>query len=289
MRDITTADLIPAEYRQSGIDQPLRSGLPNMVRAWESDEFVLDPSRISLYIGLTGIEGDAFKRSYLMDRYGVQINKTSRNTVLFMTTIGTTRSSVAYLIEVLVAIARDLDAKVADMNPNERAAHERAVLRLTSPSAPLPDFSGFHPSFAGGHGLPITPEGDIRRAFYLAYNDNYCEYLTQQEAEQRVEKGEQVVSTTYVTPYPPGYPVLVPGQVFSQEILSFMRSLDTPEIHGYRPDLGYRVYVDKALEIAAATTAMEIAAKDEQLPVPQAGPARSASKGSSGSKSKEQK
>jgi arginine decarboxylase len=45
--------------------------------------------------------------------------------------------------------------------------------------------------------------------------------------------------------------VLVPGQVFSQQILSFMRALDTPEIHGYRADLGYRVYVDKALEIAA--------------------------------------
>ena len=66
-----------------------------------------------------------------------------------------------------------------------------------------------------------------------------------------MESGEQVVSTTYVTPYPPGYPVLVPGQVFSPQILSFMRSLDTPEVHGYRPDLGYRVYVDKALEIAA--------------------------------------
>ena len=44
-----------------------------------------------------------------MDRHGVQINKTSRNTVLFMTNIGTTRSSVAYLIEVLVKIARELD------------------------------------------------------------------------------------------------------------------------------------------------------------------------------------
>jgi len=29
-----------------------------------------------------------------------------------------------------------------------------------------------------------------------------------------------------------------------------MRSLDTPEIHGYRADLGYRVHLDKALEIA---------------------------------------
>jgi arginine decarboxylase len=54
-----------------------------------------------------------------------------------------------------------------------------------------------------------------------------------------------------VTPYPPGFPVLVPGQVFSKQILSFMRSLDTPEIHGYRAESGYRVYVEKALEIAA--------------------------------------
>jgi arginine decarboxylase len=250
MRCLTTADLIPSEYRSSGIDQPLRSGLPNMIKAWSADEFVLDPSRVTIYIGATGIDGDHFKRGHLMDRYGVQINKTSRNTVLFMTTIGTTRSSVAYLIEVLVTIARELEAQLADMSPNERAAHERQVLRLTAPSAPLPDFSGFHPSFQDANGQH-SPEGDVRRAFYLSYNDSYCEYLTPEEAEQKVEAGEQVVSTTYVTPYPPGYPVLVPGQVFSPEILSFMRSLDTPEIHGYRADLGYRVYVDKALEIAA--------------------------------------
>jgi arginine decarboxylase len=253
MRCLMTADLIPAEYRPSGIGQPLRSGLPNMIAAWDADEFVLDPSRVTIYIGNTGIEGDAFKRSHLMDRYGVQINKTSRNTVLFMTTIGTTRSSVAYLIEVLVMIARELEAQLADMSPTERAAHERAVLGLTAPSAPLPDFSGFHPSFTDGRGLP-TREGDVRRAFYLSYNDSYCEYLMPDEVEQRVEAGEQVVSTTYVTPYPPGFPVLVPGQVFSQQILAFMRSLDTPEVHGYRADLGYRVYVDKALEIAATST-----------------------------------
>src|SRR4029077_19990509 len=180
------------------IDQPLRAGLANWVKAWENDEFVLDPSRITIYIGATGINGDAFKRSHLMDRYGVQINKTSRNTVLFMTTIGTTRSSVAYLIEVLVAIARDLEANVAGMSPAERAAHERAVLQLTAPSAPLPDFSGFHPGFKDSSGQP-TREGDVRRAFYLAYNDSYCEYLTPDEVERRVESGDQVVSTTYIT------------------------------------------------------------------------------------------
>ncbi len=272
MKCLTTADMIPSGFRSSGIDQPLRSGLPNMIKAWDQDEFVLDPSRITIYIGPTGIDGDHFKRSHLMDRYGVQINKTSVNTVLFMTTIGTTRSSVAYLIEVLVTIARDLDSQLTDMSPTERAAHERAVHRLTSPSAPLPDFSGFHPSFQDGPGQ-ATPEGDVRRAFYLAYNDTYCEYLKPEEVEQRVENGEQVVSTTYVTPYPPGYPVLVPGQVFSQQILSFMRALDTPEIHGYRADLGYRVYVDKALEIAAPGASSRPEAAPETVRAATAGPA----------------
>src|SRR6476660_8216440 len=89
MACLRTSDLIPDEFRPSGIAQPLRSGLRNMMAAWDSDEFVLDPSRITLSIGRTGYDGDTFKREQLMDRHGVQINKTSRNTVLFMTNIGT--------------------------------------------------------------------------------------------------------------------------------------------------------------------------------------------------------
>ena len=249
MHCLTTSDLIPAEYRPAGFEEPMLAGMSNMMKAWGTDEFVLDPSRVTIFIGATGIEGDTFKRTQLMDRYGVQINKTSRNTVLFMTTIGTTRSSVAYLIEVLVAIARELETQLADMSQAERAAHERAVSRLTSPSAPLPDFSGFHPSFRDADG---SPQGDVRRAFYLAYDDSCCEYLMPGEVERRVGNGDLVVSATYVTPYPPGFPVLVPGQVFSPEILAFMGSLGTPEVHGFRPELGYRVYTDKALAIAAS-------------------------------------
>ncbi|MUM32098.1 hypothetical protein, partial [Mycolicibacterium sp. CBMA 361] len=32
-------------------------------------------------------------------------------------------------------------------------------------------------------------------------------------------------------------------------ILTFLRDLDTPEIHGYNPDFGYRVYTEKAIEM----------------------------------------
>ncbi len=250
MHCLSTAEMIPEQYRASGIAQPLRTGLSNMVTAWEQDEFVLDPSRVTVYIGLTGIDGATFKRERLMDKFGIQINKTSRNTVLFMTNIGTTRSSVAYLIEVLVSIARDIDLHTSEMNLAERAVFERSVMHLTNPAAPLPDFSGFHPAFLI-ESDPPTPEGDVRKAFFLSYDHTMCEYLLANEVKERMESGESVVSATFVTPYPPGFPVLVPGQEFSEEILSFMRSLDTPEIHGYEAKLGYRVYTSKALEMVA--------------------------------------
>ncbi len=250
VRCLITADMIPREFRPSGVDQPLRSGLTKMAQAWDQDEFVLDPSRITLYIGPTGVDGDTFKRDHLMDRYGVQINKTSRNTVLFMTNIGTTRSSVAYLIEVLVTLVRELSDHISDMSPRQRADHEQKVLSLTNPSAPLPNFSGFHPSFRPGADVG-TPEGDLRRAFYVSYDDALCEYLMPDEVQERLDAGTDVVSATFITPYPPGFPVLVPGQLFSQEIMAFMRTLDTKEVHGLRPDMGYRVFLDKAMEIAA--------------------------------------
>jgi arginine decarboxylase len=248
MSCLRTSDLIPDDYRPSGIEQPLRSGLRNMMAAWAADEFVLDPSRITLSIGRTGYDGDTFKREQLMDRHGVQINKTSRNTVLFMTNIGTTRSSVAFLVEVLVKIAGELEERVSEMGLGERGRFEQTVRRLTTSSSAMPNFSGFHPAFRDFSGAEETPEGDVRRAFYLSYDDANCEYLSTDEIFDKLDSGIDVVSATFVTPYPPGFPVLVPGQVFSQEILTFIRDLDTPEIHGYKPEFGYRVYTEKAIE-----------------------------------------
>jgi len=49
---------------------------------------------------------------------------------------------------------------------------------------------------------------------------------------------------------------LVPGQVFSRGILQFMRDLDTPEIHGYEPNFGYRVYTEKAIEMVCASVGL---------------------------------
>jgi arginine decarboxylase len=148
-------------------------------RPGSTDEFALDPSRATLSIGLSGMDGDTMKNKYLADKYDIQINKTSRNTVLFMTNIGTTRSTIAYLIEVLVNIARDIDQNVADMSTLERRIHEKRVRSLTVELPPLPNFSCFHrPSAAAAWtGSTETRDGDIRSAFFLGYDEGNCEYL----------------------------------------------------------------------------------------------------------------
>lgn len=50
-----------------------------------------------------------------------------------------------------------------------------------------------------------------------------------------------------MVPYPPGFPVLVPGQLVSKEIIYFLAQLDVKEIHGYNPDLGLSVFTQAAL------------------------------------------
>ncbi|MEM7172654.1 MAG: aminotransferase class I/II-fold pyridoxal phosphate-dependent enzyme [Pseudomonadota bacterium] len=252
-RVLTVRHMIPPEYRQSGIESYFdpEHGWNDIWEAWAQDEFCLDATRITLAVGATGLDGDSFKNQVLMDRYGIQINKTSRNTVLFMTNIGTTRSSVAYLIEVLVQIARDLDERLEDSNPVERRVFEKQVLGLmdVDKQPPLPDFSRFHTAFRPD-GEAETPEGDLRTAFFLAYDDAACEYLALDDGslDGEMARGRDVVSASFVIPYPPGFPILVPGQVISAEILDFMRALDVKEIHGYRPELGLRVFTEAALE-----------------------------------------
>ena len=254
LRFLTIEDLIPAEYRTSGIAtyySPERGWSP-WGQAWASDEFVLDPTRLTLAIGPTGIDGNTFKTNYLMEKFGIQINKTSRNTVLFMTNIGTTRSSIAYLIEVLVKIAQELRQRLTDASPVERRIHERRVAQLCRDLPPLPHFSRFHDAFRL---LPAgtTREGDIRKAYFLAYEEERVEYVDLAEASRQMASGRALVSANFVTPYPPGFPILVPGQVVSEALIAFMTALDVKEIHGYRPELGLRLFTEQALAAASAT------------------------------------
>ena len=253
-RFLAADDMIPAEFRPSGISSYFdpETGWRNnsMEEAWAVDDFVIDLSRLTLYLGQTGIDGDTFKNDYLMDKYGIQINKTSRNTVLFMTNIGTTRSSVAFLLEVLVKIATELDQAREEAGRVERRIIDKRIKSLSVDLPPLPDFSCFHKAFCPGSTNSIsTPEGDIRKAFFLAYDAENCDYITIGKSSIRaaMKSGRELVSAAFVTPYPPGFPILVPGQIISEEILAFMRALDVKEIHGYEPEFGLQIFTEEVL------------------------------------------
>ena len=66
------------------------------------------------------------------------------------------------------------------------------------------------------------------------------------------------MSTGFVVPYPPGFPVLVPGQLVSKQILYFLAQLDIKEIHGYNPDLGLSVFTEDALKRISAARCSDI-------------------------------
>lgn len=243
---LNVKDLVPDEFRQSGKEEYYTEdgGWNRLEEAWEKDEFVLDPTKITLSVGKAGITGDEFKNDYLMNRFNIQLNKTSRNTVLLMTNIGTTRGSVTYLINALLQIADELDESLRSLNKREAEIKQKQIQSLIKDVPPLPDFSHFHSSFQASPGVP---GGNMREAYFLAYDEEMCEYILLKECIKIIKEGRELVSTSFVIPYPPGFPILVPGQVVSEEILKFMIALDVKEIHGYRAELGLKVFTREAL------------------------------------------
>jgi arginine decarboxylase len=252
---LNVADLIPNEFRVSGNQEYYteEGGWNRLEDAWEKDEFVLDPTKITLSVGKAGITGDSFKNEYLMNRFNIQVNKTSRNTVLLMTNIGTTRGSVTYLINALLQIADELDESMRSLNRREAEIKRNQIQSLIQDVPPLPDFSYFHTSFQASPGVP---GGNMREAYFLAYDEEMCEYVLLKDCLKLIKEGRELVSTSFVIPYPPGFPILVPGQVVSEEILKFMIALDVKEIHGYRADLGLKIFTKEALNRKNTISAM---------------------------------
>jgi arginine decarboxylase len=241
--------MVPAQYRESGFVDYLTPGA-NWVMALKSlreDEFCLDPTRMTLVCGTAGFDGTQFK-GILAGRYGIQLNKTSRNSVLFQSNINNTRSDVAHLIRVLAEISGEIDRGLSQGGANARKTFEARVKSLMTDVPDLPNFSHFHDGFRSDAGKK-TNEGDIRSGFYAAYNAAGCEYIRLADAEidRRLKDGPELVSANFVIPYPPGFPIMVPGQVITRETIDFMRKLDVKEIHGYDATEGLKLVRPEAL------------------------------------------
>ena len=168
--------------------------------AISGDRIQLDPTKVTVDISRCGYTVEELQQE-LFDRYNIQVEKSTFNTLTLLLTIGTTRSKVSRLYDALMRIARE----------------GRAPRRLYQ-TPDLPAFSRLRylprdAFYCGGELLPLIDEKDrINRAL----------------------NGR--VSADQIVPYPPGIPVLVPGQLLTADIIQYLlgllRAQRRMELHG---------------------------------------------------------
>jgi arginine decarboxylase len=250
----TPAQMVPDEFRASGIQDYGRphSTWKNLIDSWDHDEFALDPTRLTLLCGDAGFDGTQFK-GLLAERFDIQINKTSRNSVLLQTNINNTRSDAALLVKALADLSREIEQRLKQGGPAERAAFDARVRSLMTDVPDLPNFSHFHDVFRDDP-RGAANVGHMREAFFMAYDDANCEFvkLASRDVDARLKSGPDLVSANFVIPYPPGFPIMVPGQVITTDTITFMRQLDVKEIHGYHAAHGLKLLKQSALDAHAA-------------------------------------
>lgn len=255
-RVLEPAEMIPAAHRQSGFGHYFEKNntWADQAEAVLGDEFCLDPTRMTVVCGSAGFDGTSFK-NMLADRFHIQLNKTSRNSVLLQSNINNTRSDVAHLLRVFLEISQELEKKLHEGGKAVRDAFQSSVKSLMEDVPELPNFSCFDAKYRNDAGED-TLEGDIRAAFFDAYRADRCEHLKLDDPaiDRRLKNGPPLVSANFVIPYPPGFPIMVPGQVITRETIRFMRELDVKEIHGYNHHHGLKLLKTGAQGAAAAAS-----------------------------------
>ena len=96
----------------------------------------------------------------------------------------------------------------------------------------------------------------MRSAFFGAYRGEQCEHLklSSPAIDKRLKEGPELVSANFVIPYPPGFPIMVPGQVINAETIEFMRKLDVKEIHGFSAALVLKLLNPAAMQSPKVTS-----------------------------------
>lgn len=199
-------------------------------KQWESKSFVVDPTRVTVDVRGSGMDGFCFKE-LLMSRYNIQVNKTSLCTVLFIVNIGATEESVAYLLAVL----HDIAETVALGKGKLSSAAAKSPIQIPQTRIFAKPYRPFE--------LKTCYVGDLRQAYYDGLDDHKIEYVQlSTELVKSVLNEQEIVSAGFVTPYPPGYPILMPGQVITYDILMYLQTIKNKEIHGYRPSMGLKIF-----------------------------------------------
>ncbi len=175
----------------------LQDLLPDAVR---HDGIRLDPTKVTIDISGCGYTVEDLQKA-LFERFNIQVEKSTFNTLTLLLTIGTTRSKVSRLYDALMRIAR------------EQHAPRRLV---QTPEIPVFTRLRFLPRDAYYCGGELVPVFDDR------------------ERVNRRLAGR--IAADQIVPYPPGVPVLVPGQLITRSIVDYLGGLlhshKRMEMHG---------------------------------------------------------
>jgi arginine decarboxylase len=171
--------------------------LPEAVR---HDGIKLDPTKVTIDISGCGYTVEDLQKA-LFERFNIQVEKSTFNTLTLLLTIGTTRSKVSRLYDALMRIAR------------EGHAPRRLVQTPEIPAFTKLRFLPRDAYYCGGELVPVFDE---------------------RERVNRKLAGR--IAADQIVPYPPGIPVLVPGQLITKNIVEYLGALlhshKRMEMHG---------------------------------------------------------
>ncbi len=161
----------------------------------------LDPTKVTIDTRGTGLSGSQIQQ-ILFDRFHIQVEKSTFATISTLVTIGTTPEKTMRLIHALETLSQETPVRKK---------------RIDKPDLTIPHFSR----------LACLP----RDAFYSV---GEATALLKGKKANASLLGK--VCADQIVPYPPGIPVLVPGQVIDEAILQYLADLltgkDNIEIHG---------------------------------------------------------
>ncbi|MBN8508632.1 MAG: arginine/lysine/ornithine decarboxylase [Burkholderiales bacterium] len=187
--------------------------------------------------------------------HGVVVEKTGLYSFFIMFTIGITKGRWNTLLTALQQFKDDYDknAPMWRVLPEFCAAHpryERMGLRDLC--------QAIHEAYARGDVARLTTEmylSDLQPA--LKPSDAYARIAHRETERVDIDALEGRITTSLLTPYPPGIPLLIPGERFNRRIVDFLRftrsfnaafpGFDT-DVHGLvesdEPGEARRYYVD---------------------------------------------
>jgi len=222
---------------------------------------MLDPIKVSVLTPGVSDDGSLADRGIpaslvtaYLDQQGIEVEKTTDFTILFLFSIGVTKGKWGTLINALLDFKRDYDANtpLERSLPNLAAAYGGKGLRDLGDSM-FAAMRSLRTTGLMAEGFSILPKPDLSpvQAYEALVRGDVEPVALEAIAERTVATG--------VVPYPPGIPLLMPGENMGAadgSVLGYLRALEAydrrcpgfaHDIHGVEVEEGrYRILCIKA-------------------------------------------